>query len=90
MHDASSGFKAYRREVIEALPLDSLQCKGFAFQAEVAMACQRLGYRVTEHPIYFVDREKGVSKISWGIVWEALWRLPAIRVKSRVARRESR
>jgi dolichol-phosphate mannosyltransferase len=89
-HDASSGFKAYRREVIEALPLDSLQCKGFAFQAEVTMACQRLGYRVREHPIHFVDREKGVSKISWGIVWEALWRLPVIRVKSRVARRESR
>ena len=90
LNDASSGFKAYRREVIEKLPLDSLQCKGFGFQAEVTMACQHLGYRVTEHPIHFVDRGKGVSKITWGIVWEALWKLPTIRVRSRVARRESR
>jgi dolichol-phosphate mannosyltransferase len=83
IHDASSGFKAFRRQVIEALPMDSLQCKGFGFQAEVTMACKTLGYSIIEYPIHFVDRQRGASKISWGIVWEALWRLPLIRIRNR-------
>lgn len=90
VQDASSGFKAFRPEVIEALTLDSLRCKGFGFQAEVTMACQRLGYTVVEHPIHFSDRKKGASKISWGIIWEALWRLPAIRMRSVVTHRATR
>jgi len=82
VRDASSGFKVFRREVIEAIPLESLQCKGFGFQAEVAMACQMLNFNVSEFPIQFVDRRKGVSKISWSIVFEALWRLPFIRIRT--------
>jgi dolichol-phosphate mannosyltransferase len=84
--DASSGFKAFRRNVVTLLPLDSLQCKGFGFQAEVTMACQRLHFSLVEHPIDFVDRKKGASKISWGIAWEALWRLPLIRINHLVSR----
>ena len=82
VRDASSGFKAFRREVIESLPLESLQCKGFGFQAEVTMACQMLDLNVSEFPIQFTDRRKGVSKISWSIVFEALWRLPFIRIRT--------
>ena len=82
VRDASSGFKAFRRQVIESLSLESIKCKGFGFQAEVTMACQMLGHNVVEHPIHFIDRRKGASKISWGIVWEALWLLPFIRIRS--------
>ena len=82
VRDASSGFKAFKREVIESLPLESLQCKGFGFQAEVTMACQTLDVNVLEFPIQFTDRQKGVSKISWSIVLEALWRLPFIRIRT--------
>ena len=87
VRDASSGFKAFQRGVIQALPLESLQCKGFGFQAEVTMACQRQGFKIIEHPINFVDRQKGASKISWGIVWEALWKLPVIRIRGWLPRR---
>ena len=86
VHDATSGFKAFRRQVIETLPLEALRCKGFGFQAEVTMACHRQGYRVTEHPIHFLERQRGVSKISWAILGEALWRLPVLRMRSWVAR----
>jgi dolichol-phosphate mannosyltransferase len=86
VRDASSGFKAFRRNVVDSLPLDSLQCKGFGFQAEVTMACQRLNFRLIEHPIDFVDRKKGDSKISWWIVWEALWRLPLIRINHLISK----
>ena len=89
VHDASSGFKAFRRNVVDSLLWDSLQCKGFGFQAEVTMACQRLNFRLVEHPIDFLDRQKGDSKISWGIVWEALWRLPLVRISHFISRRAS-
>ena len=87
VRDASSGFKAFRRNVMDSLPLDSLQCKGFGFQAEVTMACQRLNFSIVEHPIDFVGRKKGASKISLGIVGEALWRLPLIRINYLISRR---
>ena len=86
VRDVTSGFKAFRRQVLETLPLDALQCKGFGFQAEVMMACQGQGYRITEHPIHFLGRRRGVSKISWAILWEALWRLLFIRMRTWVAR----
>ena len=82
VRDASSGFKAFRREIIESLPLESFQCKGFGFQAEVTMACQMLNLNVSEFPIRFADRQHGISKISWSIVLEALWRLPVIRMRT--------
>ena len=82
VRDASSGFKAFRREAIESLPLESLRCKGFGFQAEVTMACQMLDLNVSEFPIQFTDRRKGVSKISWSIVLEALWQLLFIRIRT--------
>ena len=81
VRDATSGFKAYRRETLAALDLDGLRCNGFAFQAEVAHACQRMGARVVEHPILFMERAVGKSKMSWAIMLEALWKLPPLRFK---------
>ena len=77
--DATSGFKAYRGTVLRSLNLTQLKCKGFGFQAEMAHACQRRGYSVVEHPITFIDRAKGRSKMSPSIVLEALWRLLLLR-----------
>ena len=83
VRDATSGFKAYRRETLAALDLDGLRCNGFAFQAEVAHACQRMGARVVEHPIVFMERVEGKSKMSSSIMIEALWKLPPLRFRRR-------
>ena len=79
--DATSGFKAFRSSALGMIDLDSLQCKGFAFQAEMAHACQWKGHRVVEHPIVFDDRIRGHSKMSLDIVVEASWRLLSLRRK---------
>ncbi len=77
--DATSGFKAYRADALRSLELGRLRCKGFGFQVEVAKACQRQGHKVVEHPILFVDRARGESKMSLFIVAEGLWRLLLLR-----------
>ena len=77
--DSTTGFKAFRAEALEAIDFDKFRCKGFGFQAEVAFACQRRGHRVVEYPITFYDRAKGESKLSLGIILEALWRLFLLR-----------
>ena len=77
--DATSGFKGFRSSVFRSMDLDQFRCKGFAFQAEMAHACQRRGYQITEHPIVFADRAKGRSKMSMAIVLEAIWRLLPLR-----------
>ena len=77
--DASSGFKAYRANVLRSLDMTQLRCNGFGFQAEVAYALQRMGYKVVEYPIIFVDRTEGRSKMSVSILLEALRRLLLLR-----------
>ncbi len=81
VRDATTGFKAFRAEALRAIDLTRLRCRGFGFQAEVAYACQRLGLRVAEHPIEFNDRTRGQSKMSLGIVIEALVRLALLRFR---------
>ena len=81
VRDATSGFKAFRSEVLRSIDLTQLQSKGFAFQAELASACQRMGFTIVEHPIIYSARAKGRSKMSVPVVIEAIWRLPALRWK---------
>jgi len=76
--DATGGFKCFRREVLEALPLDHIKSDGYSFQIEVNFICWKKGFRFVEIPILFVDRRVGVSKMSKKIVREAafmVWRL---------------
>jgi dolichol-phosphate mannosyltransferase len=76
--DATGGFKCFRREVLEALPLDRIRSDGYSFQIEVNFYCWKKGFRIAEIPILFVDRRVGVSKMSKKIVREAafmIWRL---------------
>ncbi|MCD6499008.1 MAG: polyprenol monophosphomannose synthase [Deltaproteobacteria bacterium] len=76
--DLTSGFRCYRREVLERISLSEVRAEGYAFQIEMAYKTFKAGFRVEEVPILFVDRRVGKSKMSGGIVWEAVlgvWRL---------------
>ncbi len=73
IHDATSGYRIYRRGVLEALLATPFASDGYGFQIELVMRAHRLGFDVGESPISFREREHGRSKISRGIVVEALW-----------------
>ncbi|MFL5837064.1 MAG: polyprenol monophosphomannose synthase, partial [Solirubrobacteraceae bacterium] len=83
VRDLTGGFKCYRREVLEAIDLDSVRSQGYAFQVELTYRAVRNGYRVREIPIVFRDREVGRSKMSWRIALEAVWRVPQMRLHAR-------
>jgi dolichol-phosphate mannosyltransferase len=80
VRDLTGGFKCYRRKVLETIDLDAIHSKGYAFQIETTYRALRAGFRVEEIPIHFVDREEGGSKMSHGIVAEAVWKVPALRL----------
>lgn len=71
--DCTAGFVCYRREVLEALPLDEIHFIGYAFQIEMKYRAWRAGFKLVEVPITFVDRKEGVSKMSKNIVREAIF-----------------
>jgi glycosyltransferase involved in cell wall biosynthesis len=73
--DATAGFRAYRREVLETLELRVAASEGYSFQVEMVLCAWRLGFRILEVPITFSERREGASKISRAIVAEALWRV---------------
>ncbi|NQW16466.1 MAG: polyprenol monophosphomannose synthase [Chloroflexi bacterium] len=79
--DATSGFKAFRRSALEKVDLNDFQTTGFAFQAEMTLACQRAGLEIGEHPYTFGTRSAGQSKMSAGIVYEAIVRLLPLRFR---------
>ena len=79
VHDATAGFKLFRRHVLERLPLEQTRSNGYAFQIEIAYLCERLGFRVVEIPIVFDDRTVGTSKMSPAIAIEASWRVWQIK-----------
>jgi dolichol-phosphate mannosyltransferase len=81
--DATAGFKAFRRHVLEAIDFDNLISNGYVFQVEVAYLCQKLGFRILEIPIYFEDRRIGQSKMDVPIKIEATWRVWQIRWRYR-------
>lgn len=75
IRDITGGYRAYRREVLEAIELPAVQSQGYCFQVDLAWRAVQLGFRVVEVPIVFVEREAGVSKMNRAIVAEALWRV---------------
>ncbi len=78
--DATSGFRAYKREVLEKIGLDTVASNGYFFQIEMAYRAWRLGFRLEEVPITFEEHYLTSSKISKRIVWEAIWRTPLLRL----------
>ena len=71
VHDSTAGFKCYRREVLAKINLDRIRFIGYAFQIEMKHNAKRLGFRIVEVPITFIDRQFGTSKMSMGIFKEA-------------------
>lgn len=77
--DATGGFKCFRRQVLEAIPLDKVRSNGYAFQIEMSFRAWKRGFRIAEIPIVFHDRTEGESKMSKRIVREAIWMVWRLR-----------
>jgi dolichol-phosphate mannosyltransferase len=86
IHDSTGGFKCFRRHVLEAIDLDSIDAAGYVFQIETTYRTLRKRFRVVEVPIRFVDRREGQSKMSRAIVLEAVWKVPALRLAALAGR----
>ena len=82
VRDLTGGFKCYRRRVLEAIDLDAVHSRGYAFQIETTYRALRAGFSVVEVPITFADREAGGSKMSRAIVAEAMWKVPLLRISA--------
>jgi dolichol-phosphate mannosyltransferase len=85
VQDLTGGFKCIRREVLEAIDLDSVRAEGYVFQIEVTYRAVLAGFRVREVPIVFSDRTAGSSKMSSRIAIEAMWLVPRLRRSARSA-----
>jgi len=83
--DATGGYRAYRMPVLDKMEIDSVSSQGYCFQVDLAWRAYRQGFRVTEVPITFADRERGASKMSQSIVREAFWRVTIWGTQSRLA-----
>jgi dolichol-phosphate mannosyltransferase len=81
--DLTGGFKCFRREVLEAIDLDLIRSRGYAFQIELTYRAIQQGFRVLEVPIVFRDRRVGDSKMDRSIIAEAIWRVPLLRFDPR-------
>jgi len=80
LHDATGGFKCFRRRVLEAIDLNRIRSDGYSFQIEMNFFAYRHGFRIIEIPITFTDRRAGVSKMSRRIIWEAIWMVWRLRI----------
>lgn len=86
LYDATGGFKCFRRRVLERIDLASVHSNGYAFQIEMSFRASRLGFRIVEIPIVFVDRLDGTSKMSGAIVREAVWMVWRLRLRALLGR----
>ena len=82
LNDATGGFKCFRRTVLESINLDRVKSNGYAFQIEMSYMAWKKGFRIAEVPIVFLDRRAGSSKMSKQIVYEALYMLWTLRLRS--------
>lgn len=82
VHDATAGFVCYTRKVLESINLDRIRFKGYAFQIEMKFTTYTLGFRIQEVPIIFTDRTLGTSKMSKGIVKEAIFGVITMKIRA--------
>ena len=73
IYDTTAGFKCYSRKVLETIDLDAIEMKGYGFQIEMKYTTYKLGFKIKEVPIIFINRQLGTSKMSGGIFGEAFW-----------------
>ena len=79
IHDTTAGFVCYRRRVLETIRLDAIRFKGYAFQIEMKFTAYKIGFKIKEVPVIFVNRREGVSKMSGGIFGEAFFGVMRLR-----------
>ena len=79
--DTTAGFVCYTRKVLETIDLDAIQMKGYGFQIEMKYTAYRLGFKISEVPIIFTNRQLGTSKMSSGIFGEAFWGVIKLRFR---------
>lgn len=82
VHDPTAGFVCYKREVLEAIDLDSVKFIGYAFQIEMKFRAYLKKFNIQEVSIIFTDREKGKSKMSSSIIWEAVFGVISMKFRS--------
>jgi len=87
VRDLTGGFKCWRRRALEAIDLDAVGSRGYAFQVEMTYRAIKAGMKVVEVPITFTERRAGSSKMSGPIVLEAMWRVPVVRWRVREEQR---
>lgn len=79
VHDTTAGFKCYKRRVLETIPLDQVRFKGYGFQIEMKFTAYKIGFKIKEVPVIFVNRREGTSKMSGGIFGEAFFGVMRLR-----------
>ena len=92
-HDVTAGFRLWRRETLEGMPLSRVRSNGYVFQVEMTYLAYCLDYKIDEVPVYFPDRQKGLSKMSFAIqaeaalrVWNVWWDYRDVRRAGKSAR----
>ena len=85
INDITAGYRAYRAEVLRTLALDQVESAGYCFQVDLAWRTVRAGFRLVEVPITFTERAIGKSKMSSGIIVEALWKITQWGIKFRLS-----
>ena len=81
IYDTTAGFKCYSKKVLQTIDLDKVKMKGYGFQIEMKYSAFKLGFTLKEVPIIFINRRKGVSKMSGGIFGEAFWGVLGLRFR---------
>ena len=82
VHDTTAGFACYTKKALTTLDLNLITFVGYAFQIEMKFSIWKLGLKLVEIPIVFTDREKGSSKMSGGIIKEAVWGVISMKIRS--------
>lgn len=89
IHDTTAGFVCYSRKVLEAIDLDAIRFKGYAFQIEMKFTAYKLGYKIKEVPVIFINRRLGSSKMSGGIFGEAVTGVIKLRLSKKQAKKQA-
>ena len=82
IHDSTAGFKCYKKKILQTIKLEQIQFVGYAFQIEMKFKAWKYGFKVVEIPVVFTDRKEGVSKMSGGIFFEAVFGVLQMKIKS--------
>lgn len=78
VRDSTSGFRCFRREILNSAGLETIRSNGYLFQVELLTRCLRLGYSFSEIPITFINRKEGKTKLGFSEIWEAVWGVPKL------------